>query len=109
MAKRVSAAQAKAQLSALSAEVAFGGQHVIIERRGRPLVALVSVADLEILEQVQATSLSPRGSLALVGAWEGVSDDELDSFVEDIYSSRNEDVRHFGRIPGLPVENWLEA
>ena len=51
MAKRVSAAEAKARLSALSAEVAYGGQHVIIERRGTPLVALVSVSELELLEQ----------------------------------------------------------
>ena len=51
MAKRVSAAQAKAQLSALSAEVAYGGEHVVIERRGKPLVALVSIADLELLGQ----------------------------------------------------------
>ena len=88
MAKRVSAAQAKAQLSALSAEVAFGGQQVIIERRGRPLVALVSMADLELLEQVRSTAALPRGALALVGAWKEASDDELDSFVEDIYACR---------------------
>ena len=89
MVKRVSAAQAKAQLSALSSEVAYGGQHVIIERRGRPLVALVSVADLQLLEQGRATSPPPRGALALIGAWGEVSDDELDSFIEDIYADRN--------------------
>ena len=92
MVKRVSAAQAKAQLSALSAEVAYGGQHVIIERRGRPLVALVSVADLQLLEQGRATSPPPRGALALVGTWGEVSDDEWDSFIENIYADRNEDV-----------------
>ena len=91
MAKRVSAAQAKAQLSALSAEVAFGGQQVIIERRGRPLVALVSMADLELLEQVRSTSALPRGALALVGAWEEANGDELNSLVEDIYACRNLD------------------
>lgn len=97
VAKRVSAAQAKAQLSALSAEVAFGGQQVIIERRGKPLVALVSMADLELLEQVRSTSALPRGALALVGAWERASDDELNSFVEDIYAYRALDA-------GRPVE-----
>ena len=97
MAKRVSAAQAKAQLSALSAEVAFGGQQVIIERRGRPLVALVSMADLELLEQVRSTAALLRGALALVGAWKEASDDELDSFVEDIYACRVLDA-------GRPVE-----
>ena len=97
MAKRVSAAQAKAQLSALAAEVAYGGQHVIIERRGKPLVALVSVEDLELLEQERATSARPLGALALVGAWRDISDEEMESMIEEIYESRERDL-------GRPVE-----
>ena len=68
MAKRVSSAEAKAHLSSLSAEVAYGGQHVIIEKRGKPLVALVSVDELRRLEQERATLACPLGALALVGA-----------------------------------------
>lgn len=56
MAKRVSAAEAKAHFSAVATEVADGGPHVIIERWNRPWVALVRVSDLEHLEQSQATS-----------------------------------------------------
>jgi len=89
--KRVSAAQAKAQLSALAAEVAYGGQHVIIERRGKPLVALVSVQDLERLEQDRATSARPQGALALAGAWGEVNDKDLERLVEDIYAAREKD------------------
>ena len=97
MVKRVSASQAKAQLSALAAEVAYGGQHVIIERRGKPLVALVSVDDLERLEQERATSARPQGALALVGAWREVGDREIESLIEDIYAERDKDT-------GRPVE-----
>ncbi len=97
MAKRVSAAQAKAQLSALAAEVAYGGQHVIIERRGKPLVALVSVEELEHLERERATSSRPLGALALVGAWQDISDEEMESMIEEIYESRERDL-------GRPVE-----
>ena len=97
MAKRVSAAQAKAQLSALSAEVAYGGEPVVIERRGRPLVALVSLADLELLGQGRATSTRPQGALALVGAWREANDRDLSSLIEDIYASRQNDT-------GRPVE-----
>lgn len=89
--KRVSAAQAKAQFSALVAEVAFGGQHVVIERRGKPLAALVSVSDLEQLEQGRAASAQPRGALALVGAWREVPDEELDALVAEIYGDRERD------------------
>ena len=91
MAKRVSAAQAKANFAALVAEVAFGGQYVIIERRGKPLAALVSLADLERLEQEHATSTRPTGALALVGAWRDVPDEALDALVADIYAARERD------------------
>ena len=97
MAKRVSAAHAKAQLSALAAEVAYGGQHIIIERRGKPLVALVSVEELDHLEQERATSARPLGALALVGAWQDISDEEMESMIEEIYQSRERDL-------GRPVE-----
>ena len=100
MVKRVSAAQAKAQLSALASEAAYGGQHIIIERRGQPLAALVSISDLERLERERATSSQPRGALALVGAWRAIEDQDLDSLVKDIYSQRERDL-------GRPVE--LEA
>jgi len=56
MVKRVSAAQAKAQLSAIASEVAHGGPHVIIERRNKPWVSLVRVSDLDHLVQAQTTS-----------------------------------------------------
>jgi len=87
----VSAAQAKVRFSALMAEVAYGGKHVIIERRGKPIAALVSVTDLEHLEQGQATSPRPRGALAMVGAWREVEDEDLDAVIADIYSGREQD------------------
>ncbi|MBF8264558.1 MAG: Antitoxin [Dehalococcoidia bacterium] len=100
MTRKVSAAQAKAQLSALVAEVAYGGQHIIIERRGKPLAALVSMRDLEHLEGEHATFAQPRGALALVGAWRDVSDEEIELLIFDIYRTRERDT-------GRPVH--LEA
>ena len=55
MDKKISTAKAKAQFSSLLAEVAYGGQHVIIERRGKPFAALVSVDDLQQIEQYDFT------------------------------------------------------
>ena len=100
MHKRISAAQAKAHLSDLMAQVAYGGEHYVIERRGKPLAALVSVDDLERLEQGRATSARPQGALAIVGAWREVDDQDLDALVADIYSERTRDT-------GRPVS--LEA
>jgi prevent-host-death family protein len=97
VAKKMSAAQAKAQFSSLLAEVAYGGQHIIIERRGKPFAALVSVDDLERIEQYRPTSARPRGALALVGAWREVEDVDMDSLVVDIYGQREKNM-------GRPVE-----
>ena len=100
MAKRVSSAQAKAQLSALVAQVAYGGAHFMIERRGKALAALVRVDELERLEEVRAVTPRLLGALALVGAWRDVDDQDLDTLVADIYSQRAQDT-------GRPV--MLEA
>jgi prevent-host-death family protein len=55
--KRISSSDARANLADLLEEVGEGGQRVLIERRGKPPVALVSVDDLlrfQLLEGLQA-------------------------------------------------------
>jgi len=84
----VSVAQAQAGLSALMARVAHGGEHIIIERMGRPYAALLSVDDVALIEQGRATSTRPQGALALASAWGEVSDQDMDDLVEDIYARR---------------------
>ena len=97
MATRVSVAQAKAELSALMAAVAYQGQRVVVERRGKPMAALVSVDDLEQIDGERATSARPRGALALIGAWGDLGDREIEAMVADIYAAREQDT-------GRPVE-----
>ena len=55
----------------------------------RPMAALVSADDLARLEQEPA---SPKGALALVGAWAEVSDEEIDAFIADVYAQRERDM-----------------
>jgi prevent-host-death family protein len=45
-------AEARKQFSELVARVAYTGERVIIERRGKPMMALVSMADLKRLEEL---------------------------------------------------------
>jgi prevent-host-death family protein len=102
MVKKVRVTEAKAHLSALMARAGYAGERYLIERRGKPLAALVGIEDLERLE---AEGGSPRlrswGALALVGAWgEFVEDDEIDAMVGEIYAARERDT-------GRPVD--LEA
>ncbi len=92
--RRVSTAAAKAHLSALVGEVAYQGEHVIIERRGQPMAALVGMDDFARLEETQSAPVEPRGALALLSVQHDLSDDEIDALVDDIYAQRLQD---FGR------------
>ncbi len=75
----------------MAAEVANGGQRVVIERRSEPLAALVSLGDLERLEADGPTSQRPQGALALAGAWRELDDEVMESLVENIYAQREKD------------------
>ncbi len=92
MAEKVRVTEAKAQLSALMARVGYGGERFVIERRGRPLAALVGVEDLERLEKERGDATSrPLGALALVGAWGEAEEEDLDAVLEEIYAERERD------------------
>lgn len=97
MVKKVSASEAKAQLAELVLGVAYRGDRVVIERRGKPVAALVSMDDLERLEQRDAAPPGPGGALAIIGAWKDVPKEELDALVADIYAERDRDT-------GRPVD-----
>lgn len=90
MNNKVSTAQAKAGLSALITNAA-NGQRVVIERRGKPLAALVGMEDLQLIKREVPTALHPQGALVLIGAWGELDDDEVDALVNDIYAQRLED------------------
>ncbi|MCF6522422.1 type II toxin-antitoxin system Phd/YefM family antitoxin [Streptomyces sp. JJ36] len=47
MAYEIPVTQARAELAELINRVVYGGERVVVTRHGRPLVALVSAADLE--------------------------------------------------------------
>ena len=98
MAEKVRVTEAKAHLSELMARVGYGGERFVIERRGRPLAALVRVEDLERLE-AEGREVSSRslGALALVGAWGEVQDRDLDTLLEEVYAERERDT-------GRPVD-----
>ena len=89
--RRVSTALAKATLSELIGEVAFGHGRVVIERRGRPVAVLVGVDEAEQLDEIVDESTRRRGALALVGSWSDVDDELLDRIVDEIYDARDRD------------------
>ncbi|MFF5973025.1 type II toxin-antitoxin system Phd/YefM family antitoxin [Streptomyces sp. NPDC012769] len=54
MAYEIPVTQARAELADLINRVVYGDERVVVTRHGKPLVALVSAADLERLEAAEA-------------------------------------------------------
>ncbi|MEU6007588.1 type II toxin-antitoxin system Phd/YefM family antitoxin [Streptomyces sp. NPDC047453] len=59
MAYEIPVTQARAELADLINRVVYGGERVVVTRHGKPLVALVSAADLERLEQLAEPAGDP--------------------------------------------------
>ncbi len=91
MVKHVSAADAKAHFSALISEVEHGNAHIVIERHGRPVAALVSIEDFARLPDANGAK-EPQGLLAAVGAWAEMGDEAIDEMVRHIYAQREQDM-----------------
>jgi prevent-host-death family protein len=66
----VSVVTAKSHLSELIAKSAYNHERFIITRRNKPVAALVSLEDLQIIEQHQER----QGLLTVAGKWEGFED-----------------------------------
>ncbi|MEU9336397.1 type II toxin-antitoxin system Phd/YefM family antitoxin [Streptomyces sp. NPDC048290] len=59
MAYEIPVTRARAELAELINQVVYGGERVVVTRHGKPLVALVSAADLarlEALDEVEGTA-----------------------------------------------------
>jgi prevent-host-death family protein len=91
MVKRIPLSEVKSKLSEMVDDVLHHGEHIVIERRGKPVAGLVSMNDLVNLGVVPANPDS-RGLLALAGAWSGlITDEEVDEMVAHIYATREAD------------------
>jgi len=78
----VSVAHVKSHLSELVAKSSFGHERFIITRRNKPVAALVSLKDLQIIEQHEER----QGLLAVVGKWPEF--DEVISPLDDLVTLR---------------------
>ncbi|SVD65998.1 uncharacterized protein METZ01_LOCUS418852, partial [marine metagenome] len=77
-----SVADAKKTLSELMSRAAYNNERFLIQRRGKPTAALVSIEDLARLEK---EPVAPKGLLAAVAEFE-----EVESTVEEIYRQREQ-------------------
>ena len=81
MSETISAAEAKTHLAALLSGVFHRGERYVIERRGKPVAALVPIHDVS-----EPTPDAPfTGFLTLAGGWADVADAEIDELVLDLH------------------------
>ncbi|GHK04093.1 type II toxin-antitoxin system Phd/YefM family antitoxin [Streptomyces sp. NPDC003753] len=66
MAYEIPVTQARAELADLINRVVYGGERVVVTRHGKPLVALVSAADLERLAELDAAEEQVISSVSSV-------------------------------------------
>ena len=57
--------KAREHLSELGNRVAFGGERVVVERRGKHLFALVSMEDMQLLEELEDRHWAEEGKKAV--------------------------------------------
>lgn len=87
MSKKISVAEVKRDFSAVLNEVSTGRAQFVIEKNGKPMVAMVSIEDLQVVEE-QKRRPRQKGLLAAIGAWEDFPD--IEKTIEDIYDERRE-------------------
>lgn len=96
--RHVGIAEVKGKFSTVVEGVRHRGERYVIERRGQPVAALVSVNDYERLEREASSSPAPERDwmLSLVGILPDVADEEIDEMVAHLRAERDRD---FGRPP----------
>lgn len=78
----ISIANAKAHISELIAKSQYSDERFIISKRDKPVAALVSLADLEILQQHE----EKQGLAAIAGSWQNF--DEISEAIGDLEKLR---------------------
>ena len=88
---QVNLAKAKSSFSEYASRAAYTDEHIIITKRGKPYVALISFKDLEFLERIKAGP-PEDGLLGAVGM-----EPDLEELAEKVMEGYHRRVDDFGR------------
>ena len=88
---QVNLAKAKSSFSEYASRAAYTDEHIVITKRGKPFVALISVKDLEFLEKIKEGS-PEDGLLGAVGM-----EPELEEVAEKTMEGYRRRTEDFGR------------
>ncbi len=96
MPKTIGVAEVKKQFSEVISKVSLKGEHFIIEKKGKPMAAIVSLKDLDMIESPKKKG-EKKGLLSAIGAWEDF--ENLEEMVAMIYERRGRaKERRIGRL-----------
>jgi prevent-host-death family protein len=84
MSKNIGVAEVKKRFSEVINEVSLKGEHFVIEKKGRPMAAMVSVKELEMIESKKGGK--KKGLLGALSAWEDF--ENLENTVKALYKER---------------------
>ncbi len=106
MTTNLSVGEAKRRFSEIMGRVTYGGERFIIEKRGKPAVAVISLEDLAQLEELRQERErlpgSPdvpgddgdrpkrKGIAAIAGALAGEEYEEFGNIMDEVYRSRQD-------------------
>jgi prevent-host-death family protein len=85
MSKNIGVAEIKKNFSTVISEVSLKGEHFVVEKKGKPMAALVSVQELQRIEGLEKME-NKKGLLAAIGAWEDF--ENLEGLLSSIYDKR---------------------
>ena len=96
----IPASEVRAQISEVISRVAYGGERVIISRNGKPQVAVIPIADLDRLKQLdeQLAALRRRGAQAVAkireeaarSGLDKLTDEEIDAEISEARRARSQ-------------------
>jgi len=89
MTREINVAEAKSRLSEIIRRSADTGERFIVNRRGKPVGAIVSIGDLWRIESMGEDEQT-GGLIEAAGAWADF--EHLDEVVKDIYHAREKAV-----------------
>lgn len=89
MTREINVAEAKSRLSEIIRRSADTGERFIVNRRGKPAGAIVSIGDLWRIESMSEDEQT-GGLVEAAGAWADF--EHLDEVVKDIYRAREKAV-----------------
>lgn len=96
MPKEMGVADFKKHFSSVINQVSLNGEHFIIKKKGRPMAAVVSLKELDMIERSEHKR-KRKGLLAAIGAWEDF--DGLEKTITAIYDKRRKSKdRPIGRL-----------